>query len=261
MQVHIDGGVAIHYRDEGPETAPALVFSNSLGTDFRVWDPLLPHLPSDLRILRYDKRGHGLSDCPPGPWSIADHMRDLAALMAARGISNAVVCGLSVGGLIAQMLASEHPDRVRALILADTGAKIGSDEIWNPRIAAIEADGMDAILDATMERWFTADFRTDPARVAPWRNMVAATRQAGYVRTAEAIRDCDRRAETARLTLPTLAVVGEADGATPPDLVRETAALIPGSRFEVITEAGHIPCVEQPAKLGALISAFIEGLG
>ncbi len=252
------GGVALHFEDRGE--GPALVFSNSLGTDFRVWDPLLPYLPHGWRHLRYDKRGHGLSSLPDGPWTIADHAADLAGLMEARRVSQAVVCGLSVGGLIAQHLAATRPDLVRALILCDTGAKIGTAEMWNTRMATIRDGGLEAILEANMQRWFTAGFRSDPARLAPWNAMVSRTPVEGYLRTAEAIRDCDLRASTARLRLPTLCAVGAEDGSTPPDLMRATADLIPGSRCEVIDEAGHIPCVEQPARLGALISAFLAGL-
>lgn len=260
MQSMIANGVAIHFRDEGPEEAPAIVFSNSLGTDFRVWDALLPHLPDGWRWLRYDKRGHGLSGLPEGPWLIEDHAADLAALMEARGISQAVICGLSVGGLIAQALAASRPELVRGLILCDTGAKIGNAEMWNGRMAQIREGGLEAILEANMSRWFTEAFRADPARLAPWNAMLSRTPVEGYLRTAEAIRDADCRASTAQLSLPCLAVVGEADGSTPPDLVRETAALIPGSRFEVIEGAGHIPCVEQPAALAALITGFLASL-
>ncbi|MEO0622002.1 MAG: 3-oxoadipate enol-lactonase [Pseudomonadota bacterium] len=260
MQTKIIDGVVIHYRVEGPQDGPVLVFSNSLATDFRIWDPLLPHLPAGWRIVRYDKRGHGLSDCPPGPWSIEDHMRDLAGLLDTLEIKSAVVCGLSVGGMIAQALASARPDLTRAMILCDTGAVIGSEEIWNCRIAQIEAGGMDAVLDATMERWFTAPFRADAARLAPWRNMVAVARPEGYIRTSEAIRDADFRASTAALRLPCLAISGDEDKATPPEALRETAALIPDSEFALIQQAGHIPCVEQPERLGASITAFLDKL-
>lgn len=260
MQSIAAEGVALHYRLEGPPDGVPVVFSNSLGTDFRVWDPLVPHLPEGLRILRYDKRGHGLSDCPPGPWSIWDHVDDLGRLMDALGLRDAVICGLSVGGLIAQGLATARPELVRALVLCDTGAKIGTRETWDARIEAIGAGGLAMIADAVMERWFTAGFRADPARLAPWRNMMVRTPEPGYVRTAGAIRDADLREATSMLRLPCLAVCGEDDGATPPELVRQTAALIPGARFELILGAGHIPSVEQPEVLGGLITGFLMDL-
>ncbi|MGF1501705.1 MAG: 3-oxoadipate enol-lactonase [Paracoccaceae bacterium] len=260
MQSITLAGITLVIEDTGPPEAPALVFSNSLGTDFRVWDPLLAHLPAGWRRIRYDKRGHGLSDCPPGPWQIADHVADLEGLLAALGVERAVVIGLSVGGLIAQMLAHRHPERVRALVLCDTAARIGTEALWSERMAKIEAGGIPAISADILTRWFTAKTRADATRLAPWRNMLERTTAAGYLETCRALRDCDHRAMTAELRLPCLAVAGEADGSTPPELVRETAALIPGSRFEVIRGAGHIPCVEQPAVLGRLIAEFVESL-
>ncbi|MEO0822559.1 MAG: 3-oxoadipate enol-lactonase [Pseudomonadota bacterium] len=255
------GDVILHYARSGTPGGHPFVFSNSLGTDFRVWDPLLPHLPVGLDILRYDKRGHGLSGAPDGPWRMDDYVADLAGLMEAQGLSGAVICGLSVGGLIAQGLAASRPDLVRALILCDTGAKIGTETMWNDRIAAVRAQGLESIADAVMERWFAPGFRADRVRLAPWRTMLARTPAEGYARTGEAIRDADYRASTAELRLPCLAVCGAHDGSTPPELVRQTAALIPGSRFALIEEAGHIPCVEQPAVLAAHISRFLEEIG
>lgn len=254
-------GVTLHVRDEGPADGPALVFSNSLGTDFRVWDPLLGHLPAGLRLIRYDKRGHGLSDCPPQPWGMGDHVADLAGVMDALGVKGAAVCGLSVGGMIAQGLAAERPDLVRSLILCDTGAKIGSPEMWDTRIDAIRKGGIAALADAILERWFTKAFRAGAPDFPLWRNMLVRTTVEGYTGTCAAIRDTDLIESTSRLRLPCLAVCGSEDGATPPDLVRETAALIPGSRFELIRGAGHIPSVEQPAVLGRLISGFLKETG
>jgi 3-oxoadipate enol-lactonase len=251
----------LHARIEGREHAPALVFSNSLGTDLRVWDALIPHLPTGLRLIRYDKRGHGLSDCPAQPWGMGDHVADLTGLMDALELRDAVVCGLSVGGMIAQGLAAERPDLVRGLVLCDTAAKIGSPEMWDSRIEAIRKGGIDSLAGTILERWFTRRFREHSPEFPLWRNMLLRTPVEGYTGTCAAIRDTDLMESTSRLRLPCLAVCGTEDGATPPDLVRETAALIPGSRFELIRNAGHLPPAEQPEALGRLISGFLKEIG
>ncbi|MDH3668533.1 MAG: 3-oxoadipate enol-lactonase [Paracoccaceae bacterium] len=253
--------VTLHVAETGPADGPALVFSNSLGTDFRIWDAVLPRLPRGLHIVRYDKRGHGLSDCPKAPWDMSDHVADLSGILDALGVSGAVVCGLSVGGIIAQGLAAERPDLVTALILCDTGAKIGNPELWDGRIAAVEEGGIEVIADGVMERWFTSAFREGDPSFPVWRNMLSRTPAAGYARTSAAIRDTDLIESTSRLRLPCLAICGAEDGATPPDLVRETAGLIPGSRFELIRKAGHLPCIEQPGETARLIGDFLAGIG
>ena len=261
MRAVTANGILIHYEDTGPGDAPVMVLANSLGTDLRAWQPLMPHLPEIWRVIRYDKRGHGLSACPPRPWGMGDHVADLASLLDHLGIGHAVICGLSVGGLIAQGLAAERPDLVRALILCDTAARIGTDEIWDGRIAAVEKGGMEAVADATMERWFTKKtLRDDPERVAIWRNMVTRTPAEGYIGTMEAIRDCDLRESTPRLRVPCMGVGGIEDDATPPDLVRETVEMIPGGKFHLLRSAGHIPQAEAPEELGRLISAFLATL-
>ena len=262
MQVFNNRGVSLHYRDEGPRDGPTLVFSNSLGTDFRIWDQVLPLLPAGLRIVRYDKRGHGLSDLPSDPeWGMGDNVGDLAGLLDHLRVTGAVVCGLSVGGVIGQGLAAERPDLVRALILMDTGAKIGTAEMWNQRIETAIADGIEPMADGIMERWFTADFRANDPSFPVWRNMLCRTTAGGYAGTSRAIRDTDLRESTARLTLPCLGICGDQDGATPPDLVRETTALIAGSRFELIAQAGHLPCIEQPQVTADLIAGFLAEIG
>lgn len=246
---------AMHYRADGPETAPRVLFANSLGTDLRVWDGLLPLLPA-IRALRYDKRGHGLSD-EGGEASIADLAEDAIALIEATGGAPVVFVGLSIGGLIAQAVAAARPDLVRALVLSNTAARIGTAESWQARIDAVRTGGIAPIADAVMERWFTAPFRATPA-LAPWRNMLIRTPAAGYAAACAAIAAADLTATTARLTQPTLVIAAEADGATPPDLVEATARLIPGARFAVIPAAGHIPPVEAPAAQAALITAFLK---
>lgn len=253
--------VTLHVRTDGPDDGPALVFSNSLGTDFRIWDPVMDLLPAGLRVLRYDKRGHGLSDLPRGEWGMAEHVADAAGLIDHFGLNKVVFCGLSVGGMIAQGLAAERPDLVKALILCDTGARLGAPEMWEERIQTTLGPGIAAMADAVMERWFTADFRATSPALPAYRNMLCRTTPGGYAGTCAAIRDTDLISSTARLRLPCLAVCGDQDGSTPPDLVRETAALIPGSRFELIRGAGHIPCVEQPGQLARLIGGFLTAIG
>ncbi|WP_417606877.1 3-oxoadipate enol-lactonase [Oceanimonas baumannii] len=251
-------GVHLHYQLEGPAHLPLLVFSNSLGTDLRVWDPLLPLLANQFRFLRYDKRGHGLSACPAGPYRLDDHIDDLIGLLDSLGFEQVALCGLSVGGMIAQGVAARRPGLVRELILCNTAHKIGPAQGWEDRIQAIRQHGIEAVADAVIERWLAAVFRQQrPQELALWRNMLVRTPVEGYVATCAAIRDADLTDSSARLTQPTLCVVGDQDGATPPELVQSTAALIPDSRFEVIANAGHLPCVEQPASLAALIIDFL----
>ena len=252
-------GVMLHYRLEGPSHLPLLVFSNSLGTDLRVWETLLPLLASQYRFLRYDKRGHGLSDCPPAPYHIDEHINDLISLLDQLDLSQVALCGLSVGGIIAQGVAARRPELVKELILCDTAHKIGPAQGWEDRISTVRSQGIEFIADAVMERWFATEFRTQkPVDVALWRNMLVRTPVEGYIGTCAAIRDADMSESSARLTQPTLCVVGDQDGATPPSLVKSTAALITNSCFEVIDRAGHLPCVEQPAALAALIIDFLN---
>lgn len=253
-------GNAIHFADEGPRSGLPVVFSNSLGTDFRAWEPLLPHLPERLRIIRYDKAGHGLSDFA-GERSIEAHAGDVAALLDHLGVEKAMIVGLSVGGLIAQAFADAHPGRVIALALCDTGHKIGTPDIWNPRIEAINAGGMDAVLEPTMERWFTARYRTENPDFPVWCNMLTRTLTEGYCAVGRAIRDADFTDRTRRIKAPTVCVVGKQDGATPPALVEELASLIEGATCVQIDDCGHLPCIEQPEALATAIKGLLSENG
>lgn len=258
MQVAAVNGIHVHYRDIDPGGGrPVLVFSNSLGTDFRIWDRVIARLGDRYRIILYDKRGHGLSEGMPAPYKLSDHVGDLAGLLNYLGVSGAIVCGLSVGGLIAQSLATEHPALVDRLILCDTAHKIGTAELWNERIAAVEKGGIESLAEGTLERWFSADFRANkPAELSAWRNLLVRTTVDGYAGTSAAIRDADLTESSAKLSVPTLCICGSEDGATTPDLVRSTADLIPGARFELIEGAGHLPCIEAPDAVANLILEF-----
>ncbi|WP_299281214.1 3-oxoadipate enol-lactonase [uncultured Tateyamaria sp.] len=254
------GDVRLHYRIDGPDDGAPVVFANSLGTDMRLWDPILPLLPPGLRVLRYDKRGHGLSTCPDAPYAMGGLVGDVERLMDHLGFRDALFVGLSIGGLIAQGLTVKRLDLVRAMVLSNTGAKIGTKEMWGDRIAAVEAGGIEALADATMERWFSRAFLATP-ELELWRNLLVRQPDAGYAGCSAAISGTDFYATTATLRLPTLGIAGSEDGATPPDLVRETVDLVPGSQFHLIRRAGHLPCVEQPEEYAQVLTDFMRATG
>lgn len=253
-------GITLHYELIGdPDAKNLVVFSNSLGTDFRIWLPLFDELGDDVSVLLYDSRGHGLSGLGDKPFTMDDLVDDLIALVGYLDIGKAVFCGLSVGGMVVQGLWKKRPDFVRKIILCDTAAKIGTSEIWNGRIDAIRKGGLASIGASVMERWFTKDFHEERAEdLSGYRLMLERQSAEGYIGTCEAIRDTDYSAIPPTIAVPTLCVVGDQDGSTPPDLVRATAAMIPGARFEIIEGCGHIPCVEQPERLAALIEPFVR---
>ncbi len=250
--------VLTHVTLAGPPDGLPVVFSNSLGTDLRVWDRLVPLLPLDWRLIRYDTRGHGLSACPPPPYGMGELVADAAGVLDALEVRGAVFVGLSIGGMIAQGLAAERPDLLRAMVLMDTAAKIGTEAMWGERIAAIERGGIAALEERILERWFSARFRNEaPEDLALWRHMLTRTPPEGYIGCARAIAQTDLMESTSRLRLPALAVAGSEDGSTPPDLVRETADLIPGAGFHVIRGAGHLPCVEAPGVVAEHLITFV----
>jgi 3-oxoadipate enol-lactonase len=255
-------GLVIHFSDQGRRDGPPLAFINSLGTDFRIWNEVAEILAPDFRILAYDKRGHGLSESGPDKNDMADYARDLAALMDVLGVGRATIVGLSIGGLIAQELCRQSPERVAGLVLCDTAAKIGTDEVWNQRIAQVERGGIEALADAIMERWFTAHFRAArSAELAGMRAMLTRTPQQGYLAACGALKRADLRPYAGRIQAPTLCLVGDEDGSTPPALVKETAALIPGSRFEIIEGAGHLPNVEKPEVVAKWVAEHARRTG
>jgi 3-oxoadipate enol-lactonase len=253
--------ILTHHAVTGDPDGIPVVFANSLGTDLRVWDRLLPLLPQSLRLVRYDMRGHGLSDAPEGDYFMGDLVADVAALMDALGLKDAVFVGLSIGGVVAQGLAAERPDLVRAAVLSNTAAKIGTEESWRDRIATVRAGGIDAIADGVLEKWFTRRFHAERAdELAAWRHMLTRTPLDGYCGCCAALSGTDLRESTAGLLRPVLAIVGSDDGSTPPDLVREVADSIVGASFEIIRGAGHIPCVEAPEATAAAITGFLQRL-
>ena len=244
----------------GPATGAPLVLVHALGTSMAIWDDLIPLLPPGLRILRFDLRGHGQSDVPVPPYSMGSLIRDTERLMDHFALKEAVILGLSIGGLVAQGLAIKRLDLIRAMVLSNTAAKIGRPEHWQSRIDQVRTGGLDAIADATMERWLGRSWRGHPA-LPRLRAQLTTTKPDGWIGCAAAIAGTDFYETTATLTLPTLAIAGTNDGSTPPDLVRETADLVLGSRFALIRGAGHLPMVEKPAEYAAILTQFLTEIG
>ncbi|WP_309570295.1 3-oxoadipate enol-lactonase [Deinococcus sp.] len=253
-------GVSLCVRPRPRPSARTVVFLNSLGSDGRIWDDVAADLHREYATVQYDKRGHGLSDAPPAPYTIRDHTDDLAGLLDALGIDRAVLVGVSVGGLIAQDFASAYPLRVEGLVLCDTGAKIGTAELWNPRIEAAQSGKLAGIAPTVLGRWFTpAFFEARPAEARGYLNMLARTTPDGYAGTCAALRDTDLRQQTAALKVPTVVLCGAEDQSTPPDLNRELAGLL-GADLHLIPGAAHLPSVEQPQAVIDHIRTFLNGL-
>jgi 3-oxoadipate enol-lactonase len=250
---------AQYYATAGAKNKPALLFSNSLGSDLRIWDSVAEHLSGNFRVVRYDIRGHGLSAATEPPYSADDLAKDVVELFDFLDISQAAVCGVSVGGIIAQAVALNYPERVRALILCDTGARIGSVESWQQRIEMIKTGGIASIGKMTMERWFSTSFRArQPADIRGYASMLLQTSVNGYIGTCHALQDADFRGTAVRINSPTLVLTGAEDVATPPDLGRELASLVPGAQFSLIEGAGHLPCIEQPETISERMLQFFR---
>lgn len=208
----------LHYQIDGPAGAPVLVLSNSLGTDLHMWDAQVAAFSKYFRVLRYDTRGHGKSLVTKGPYNIEQLGKDVLALLDALKIEHAHFCGLSMGGLIGQWLGVNANDRLIKLILCNTAAKIGGNEMWNPRIAMVTEGGEQAMKElgaGAVGRWFTPEFARDHAdRVTPVTDVLAATSPQGYAACCAAVRDADMRQQLDSITVPTLIICGSHDSVT-----------------------------------------------
>ncbi|MFO8126181.1 3-oxoadipate enol-lactonase [Yoonia sp.] len=253
-------GTGIYARITGPRNGPVVVLSHALGTTLHLWDPVLPLLPAELRVLRYDMRGHGRSGVPDAPYTMGQLVSDAEAVCDSFDIKDAMFVGLSVGGMVAQGLAVKRPDLIRALVLSNTAAKIGHPELWKDRIDRVNAQGMSGVADQVMQRWFGRNFYGSSGMVR-WLDMLMQTPPQGYNGVCAAISGTDFYTPTSGLRIPTLGIAGTQDGATPPDLVRETVDIIPGAQFALIRRAGHLPCVETPETFARHLCDFISATG
>jgi 3-oxoadipate enol-lactonase len=237
--------VTLHYRLDGPLGGPPLMLCNSLGTTLEMWDAQLVDLTAQFRLARYDQRGHGRSPVPPGPYSIEDLARDALGLLDDLGIERTSFCGLSIGGMVGMWLASETPERIERLVLCSTAPTLPPREQWLERAATVRADGVSAIADAAIDRWFTP---LAPVSLRErFRTMLVETPAEGYAGCCEALADLDLRDRLGAIDAPTLVVTGAGDPVAPPQTGEQLAASISGARHVTVAGARHIANAEQPA--------------
>lgn len=252
-------GIDIHYEQDGPADAPVILLSNSLGTRLEMWDPQMGALTQRYRVVRYDSRGHGRSAAPPGPYTIEMLAADAVGLLDALGIERAHFCGLSKGGMVGQVLGARHGERLRSLTLCATACRLPPKELWDERIRTALEQGMAALADAVVERWFTPGFRAQPTiAVDGVRQMILETPPEGYAACCAAIRDMDLCETIRAIRVPTLVIVGDQDPATPPAMAEEIQTRVPGARLEVIAGAAHLVNIEQAIAFNASLLGFLD---
>lgn len=253
-------GISINYRLEGPANASVVTLSHSLATNLSMWDPQVPALTSRYRVLGYDTRGHGGTDAPEGPYSLEQLAEDARALLQALGISRTHFIGLSMGGMIGQILGLEHPQLLQSLVLCDTSSRVPAEAkpMWDERIRVTRAQGMEPHVEPTIGRWFTAPFREKhPDVVSPVRAMIRATNPKGYIGCCQAIARLDLTDRLHAITVPTLIIVGEDDPGTPVAASRTIHDKIKGSELVILKSASHLSNIEQPEAFNRAATAFL----
>ena len=251
-------GAQMHYELSGPASAPVLMFSNSLGTNLTMWTPQVEALGDQYRILRSDTRGHGQSAVTPGPYKISQLADDALGLLDRLGIEKVSFCGLSMGGMIGMTLSLRVPERIRKVVLCCTAAKLGSNESWNGRIATVRKDGMSAVTDAVLERWYTPAFRGTASDAIRWtKQMLLSTAADGYIANCEAIRDEDLREAITGIKIPTLILMGKHDPVVPLADGRFMAERIRGAKY-IELPAAHIANIEASDLFTKELATFLE---
>lgn len=248
-----------NYKITGTPNSPVLVFSNSLGADMGMWDELVPFLLPYFRVLQYDTRGHGGSEVTENPYTIEVLGNDLIAVLDELKLEKVYFCGLSMGGLIGQWLGIHHPNRIIKLIISNTDAKIGNTSTWNDRISTITKEGMQAIVDGTMERWFTDAFRKkNPNRIAEIKAVFLKNNALGYANSCAAVRDADFKEHINKITAETLVITGDEDAVTNVAQAEVLVKNIPNAILKVLP-ARHLSSTELPAEYAQILIDFIVG--
>jgi 3-oxoadipate enol-lactonase len=253
-------GISLHHRFDGPSQGSVVMLSNSLASTLAMWDgQIAPLTAAGFRVLRYDHRGHGESEAGEGDYTITQLTDDALALLDALRIDRVHFCGLSLGGFIGQELGARHGDRLLSLTLCDTASQVSPATMWEERIAAVRAGGMAAVVDATLDRWFTQPGQARlPGPVGEVRKMILGTSVAGFCGCAAAIRDMDLGESNRAVATPTLIVVGEHDPATPVEAARGIQSRIRGAGLTVIPAAAHMPNIEQADAFNDTLLGWLE---
>jgi 3-oxoadipate enol-lactonase len=245
------GPVEVHHLAEGPPDAPALILAHAIGTSLLMWEPQARALSGEVRVVRYDQRGHGRSPVPAGPYTIADLGGDLLALMDRQAIERAAICGQSLGAMTALWVAAHAPERVERIVASGVIARPSSPQAWAERAGLVRRNGTAAVVDLVLERWGYRD--RDPRMAALVRDALLATPAEGYAACCDAIKVMDLEPDLPAIAAPTLIVAGADDPAAPPAEAQRIAALIPGAAVRVIPGVGHLPNVERPEAVTAAI--------
>lgn len=257
--IKADDGCELYVEVSGDAGKPVLMLSNSLGTNLHMWDDQAVEFGKHFRLIRYDRRGHGQSAVPPGPYRFDRFGRDILAILDALNVKKTNWCGLSMGGMDGQWLGANAPDRVEKLVLSNTNFYYADKAPWADRIKFVKEKGLNALVDMNMQRWFTENFRkTQSAKLARMKEMFVATKVPGYIACCEAIMAMDFRTTNPRIKAPTLVIVGAQDPATPPSAGEAIAKQIPGARLASI-DAAHIANIEQPQAYTKVVLDFLLG--
>ena len=247
----------IHYALSGDSSLPTLVLSNSLGTNFSIWNAQVPEFEKHFRLLRYDMRGHGQSSVPPPPYSVPELAADVLALADFLAIERFHFCGLSIGGMIGMSVALQSPARLKKLVLCSTAAKIGTFESWNTRVEMVRTQGMTEIARATPPRWFTPNFQTSsPQVIAAVVRSIESLSPDGYIGGCCAVRDFDARATVSNIRTPVLVISATHDPAAPPSDGRFLADHISGASYAELN-ASHISIMEDPQRFSSEVVNFL----
>lgn len=251
-------GCGLAVTATGPADARAVVLLHSIGCDHAMWDEQAQALGGRWRVIRPDARGHGASEAPAGDYALARLGRDVLEVMDALGVARASLCGLSLGGLVAQWVAAEAPDRVDRLVLANTAARIGAAEAWRDRAEVVRREGLAPIAEMALGRFFSEAFRDKrPDVVARVRARLVATPAQGYVGCCAALRDADLTPVLGRIAVPAMVIAGRGDVSTPPEQMARLAAGLARADY-VVLDAAHLSNLEQPEAFTEILAHHLE---